>query len=149
MAQDEKGRQEVFSGVLQEVIKNLKGQPLFLFLLGVGILLLLGGINTETLRMVLFPLSALSFLGIIIWGFLEAGKLQRSKLVSGQINIAKSASLNKAELETGGISGARKDAQAKTGDIKVGHQAQLKNVKLKTGTIKLNDDADKRKEKNG
>ena len=127
------------TSLLADVIDALKkDQPLFLFLLGVGILFLLGGAALETLRLVLLPFSILVFTGIVVWGFGEAGKMRRSKFSTGSVNVKPGATVKKSGIMTGDISGVSGDGQAKTGNVTVGGKSGLDGVKLTTGSIKIN-----------
>lgn len=129
-----------FNQALGEVIKNLKGQPLLLFVLGAGLLFLMAATQIPSMSTICGPLLILFVLGIVIWGFLETQKLTHGKMQTGNVKIAKNVSAENSEIETGGISASTGAGRSsiKTGDVNIQPNADLKGAKIKTGEIKLN-----------
>jgi hypothetical protein len=61
-----------FSGTLNQIVRHLARQPLFLFLLGGGIVLLGAGVwGPQSLRILVYPLLALFGAGVMAWVILE------------------------------------------------------------------------------
>jgi hypothetical protein len=126
------------SDALKEVIANLKGQPLLLCLLGIGILFVIAGSTVKTLPAILPSLGMIFILGIAIWGFIEIQKIQHGKITSGDVKVGRGVKAQTSEAQSGGVSGAAKGAsQAASGNIVIGDKADLKGVKMKTGDVKF------------
>jgi hypothetical protein len=126
------------SDALKEVIANLKGQPLLLCLLGIGILFVIAGSTVKTLPAILPSLGMIFILGIAIWGFIEIQKIQHRKIKSGDVKVGRGVKAQTSEAQSGGVSGAAKGAsQAASGNIVIGDKADLKGVKMKTGDVKF------------
>lgn len=126
---------------LKEVIVHLKGQPLLLCLLGIGILFVIAGSTVKTLPAILPSLGMIFILGIVIWGFIEIQKVQHGKIKSGDVKVGRGVKAERSEAQSGGVSGAAKGAsQASSGNIVIGGKADLKGVKMKTGDVKLGSD---------
>ena len=128
-----------FQEALNEVIKNLKGQPVLLFVLGAGLLFLIAGSRIETFQAVCAPLLIVFVIGLIIWGFLETRKFQQAGLKTGGVKIAPNATVKNSRAETGGISGAPGKANVQTGNIAIGKKAEIHGLKIKTGDVKFGD----------
>ena len=137
-----------FNQALGEVIKNLKGQPFLLFILGAGLLFLMGATQVPAMSAVAAPLLILFILGMVIWGFLEIQKVRQGKIQTGNVKIAQNVSAEHSDVETGAISGGSASGKSnmKTGDVGVQSSAQLKGVKIKTGEVKFNTPSAPKKE---
>lgn len=122
---------------LNAVIKSLKGQPLFLLLLGMGILFIMMAQVVPNLSEVLMPLSGIIILAVIIWGFLETKKIQGG-LKTGGVHVARNVKAKDSTLESGSVSSGKAQQGGATGNIKIDSKADLSGVKIKTGDIKIN-----------
>ncbi len=149
-SENEKESPLSFNQALGEVIKNLKGQPLLLFILGAGLLFLMAATQTPAMSAIATPLLVLFILGIVIWGFLETKKFQQGKIQTGNVKVAKNVSAENSEIQTGKISSgtAAGKLEMKTGDVNIQPKAELKGVKIKTGEIKLEERTTAKREEN-
>jgi hypothetical protein len=122
-----------FDSALKEVIKGLRGHPLLLFMLGVGLLF------ATVAQPALLPFF---ILGMVIWGFLEVKKLRQGAVKSGGVKVAAGVKARDSEARTGGVAGEKHSTAAASGDISIGGKADLKGVKLKTGDVKIGSPVD-------
>jgi len=143
--QPQSGQSKVpFSEALTEVIKNLKGQPLLLFVLGAAIVLVGAGVwGLESLRAITLPLLILLIVGLIAWGFLETRKVQKAglagrKVASGAVRIGSRVKAEEGtEVTTGGVTVSDDVAEARSGDVTLGPSTVLKGAKIKTGDVRV------------
>ncbi len=133
-----------FDDAFQEVIRNLKGQPLLLFVLGAGLLILAGAATVKDFQSIAFPLLFLFALGIVVWGFLEINKVRQGKMTTGSVKIGKNVKAENSEVNTGGISGGTGKSDSRTGDVTIGTGADLKGVKIGTGQVKVESGKEKK-----
>ena len=136
-----------FDEAFQEVIKNLKDQPLLLFVLGAGLLILAGASTVKNFQSISFPLLFLFVLGIVVWGFMEINKVRQGKTTTGNVKIGKNVKAENSDVKTGGVSGVTGKSDIKTGDVSIGTGADLKGIKIGTGQVRVEGGKEKKDDK--
>lgn len=128
-----------YSGVLPEIVRSLRRQPILLFGLGGGILILAA--SSAVLgdqRSITIPLLIVLAIAAVGWIGLEALRVTKRRKTSGRtrtgrVNVGGAEIGDKTTLRTG-VSGVAPGGDTSTGDISVGRGARLgKGVRIDTG----------------
>ena len=133
------GAQAPYSGVLSEIVRSLRRQPILLFGLGGAILILAAGSAVlGDQRSITVPLLIVLAIAAVGWIGLEALRATRRKKASGQIRtggvkVGGAEIGDKTTLRTG-VSGVAPAGETSTGGISVGRGARVgKGVRIDTG----------------